>query len=313
MRGDPASPAVTMPLIVALPGEAVVGSQRVRAVVARTPGRLRSRREDHDMAVSGPSEDGCAAAIPRAASDGPLPLPIYVVATESGTWIMRMAARKARKGGGHWLGRAWLAGFAALAAVLPMGATALAAAPAPRRRRPAPPTSTRPRCRRRRSPPPSNSGAARLNGLNLDATWLPEWDPALRSDLEISMADRAGARWVRMGVSWNALEASGPGAYQRPGTTESRVYDQLLRAVNGARANGMRVLLFVDSTPAWANGTGSYDGDLPPSPPTTATTRPCSPASAPPWATGSTPGRSGTSPTWPASGAPPTRSRTRPW
>ncbi len=103
-----------------------------------------------------------------------------------------------------------------------------------------------------------------LSGLNVEAHWLPAWNASVDPARELDLARDAHASWTRMSISWNALESSGPRAYERAGSQEQRALAQVTQAVDGARARGVSVLLFVDATPAWANGTGTYAADLPP-------------------------------------------------
>lgn len=111
---------------------------------------------------------------------------------------------------------------------------------------------------------PAAQAAPVLDGLNVNAHFLPSWDPGVDQRRELDAAAASGARWVRMSVSWNALESTGPRAYERAGTVESQVLARYDWAVREARARGLTVLMFVDATPAWANGTGAYAPDLPP-------------------------------------------------
>lgn len=106
--------------------------------------------------------------------------------------------------------------------------------------------------------------APTLDGLNLDAHWLPEWNPSIDAPGELNLASESQASWVRMSISWNALESSGASAYRQAGSQEARALAQVERAVDNARADGLNVLLFVDSTPGWANGQGAYAHGLPP-------------------------------------------------
>ncbi len=114
--------------------------------------------------------------------------------------------------------------------------------------------------------PSAAAAAPVLSGLNVEAHWLPAWNTSIDPVRELDLARDAHASWTRMSISWNALESSGPRAYERAGSQEQLALARVTQAVDGARARGMKVLLFVDATPAWANGTGAYAVDLPPAP-----------------------------------------------
>ena len=65
----------------------------------------------------------------------------------------------------------------------------------------------------------------------------------------------AQARWFRFDVNWAVIQAGGPGSYN---------WDPFDRIIRGALARGLKVLVTLQYTPAWARGPGTHEG-YPPS------------------------------------------------
>src|SRR5215216_2747277 len=60
-------------------------------------------------------------------------------------------------------------------------------------------------------------------------------------------ASRLGAGWVRLWGGWDAVQPS-PGGYAE------NIIDDMNHAVNAAKAKGLKVLVVMQRTPAWASG-----------------------------------------------------------
>jgi hypothetical protein len=107
------------------------------------------------------------------------------------------------------------------------------------------------------------AGATVIRGVNLTSVFGTQ--PAMIQQ-ELASAKTANARWIRIGISWNALEASRKRSYEKPGMNENAFLLDIDKQIDGARARGMHVLAFVDSTPAWATADGTRGQGKPPSP-----------------------------------------------
>jgi hypothetical protein len=73
-------------------------------------------------------------------------------------------------------------------------------------------------------------------------------------------ASDLGAQWIRLWASWEQME---PG----PGGWDQRLLDATNQSVNAAKARGLKVLMVVQRSPAWASG--GKGGTTPPSDPST--------------------------------------------
>ena len=73
-------------------------------------------------------------------------------------------------------------------------------------------------------------------------------------------ASELGARWVRLWASWEQMQ---PG----PGSWDQNLMNATNESVNAAKARGLKVLMVVQRTPAWASG--GRGGIHPPSDPST--------------------------------------------
>jgi len=65
---------------------------------------------------------------------------------------------------------------------------------------------------------------------------------------ELDVARDAGARWLRVDVNWDVVQAGGPDSWD---------WDAFDRIVEGARARGLKVLGTIWYTPAWARPPGT--------------------------------------------------------
>jgi hypothetical protein len=94
-------------------------------------------------------------------------------------------------------------------------------------------------------------------GVQFHATWS-DYTDAQRAEVLDKLA-AAGVKWVRIDLGWASLEERGPGL-------TSQWYLELAdRAVDQARARGLRVLCTLWATPGWANGNAGRN--VPPSDP----------------------------------------------
>ncbi len=76
----------------------------------------------------------------------------------------------------------------------------------------------------------------------------------VRAGPALAVMDRlreAGARWVRVDIGWSALQPDGPGAFAQ------WYVDLLDDVIAGARERGLRVIVSLWLTPAWASQSGS--------------------------------------------------------
>ena len=87
------------------------------------------------------------------------------------------------------------------------------------------------------------SPAAPLGGVNV--LGLFNGASLSNADSEIAVARKLHARVVRAEVPWSTLEPTGPGAIQ------PRAVAFLDRLIGDAASAGIRVIVFVDSTPCW--------------------------------------------------------------
>jgi hypothetical protein len=89
------------------------------------------------------------------------------------------------------------------------------------------------------------ASAAPLGGVNVVGLYTGV--PPARADSEIAAAHKLHAAVVRAEIPWSAMEPSGPNQI------EPRALAFADRLVSDAAARGIRVILFVDSTPCWAS------------------------------------------------------------
>ncbi len=92
----------------------------------------------------------------------------------------------------------------------------------------------------------ASASAAPLDGVNIVANLL-ESGATASIDREIAVAHSLHAAVVRAGVPWSALEPTGPGQISQTALSS------LDRLMSDAAADGIRVIVFVDSTPCWAS------------------------------------------------------------
>ena len=92
----------------------------------------------------------------------------------------------------------------------------------------------------------ASASAAPLDGVNIAAN-LFESGTTASIDREIAAAHSLHAAVVRAGVPWSALEPTGPGQISQTALSS------LDRLMSDAAADGIRVIVFVDSTPCWAS------------------------------------------------------------
>jgi hypothetical protein len=85
---------------------------------------------------------------------------------------------------------------------------------------------------------------ALVGGINLSGAANR---PLQAADQEVRQAKALGARIVRIEVPWSALEGGGPGQLEVNGLAYTD------RVVNDAAADGIGVIILVDSTPCWAS------------------------------------------------------------
>lgn len=78
----------------------------------------------------------------------------------------------------------------------------------------------------------------------------------------IDLAHAAGARWVSLSASWEALEPQ-PEGYLVPGTTGAAAWADLADRLAYAKARGMSVELRLNNAPAWASGREGRSDDPP--------------------------------------------------
>jgi polysaccharide biosynthesis protein PslG len=91
-----------------------------------------------------------------------------------------------------------------------------------------------------------SSAGAPLGGVNITAPVLGDGASA-PIDHDIALAHALHAAVVRTEVPWSALEPNGPGQI------DQAALRSLDRLMSDAAANGIRVIVFVDSTPCWAS------------------------------------------------------------
>jgi polysaccharide biosynthesis protein PslG len=91
---------------------------------------------------------------------------------------------------------------------------------------------------------PTASGPA--VGVQYHGLWS-DWSDADREGV-LDRMSAAGVGWLRLDVGWEALEERGPGR------RSDWYVERLDRAVEGARARRMQVLVTLWTTPGWANG-----------------------------------------------------------
>lgn len=96
----------------------------------------------------------------------------------------------------------------------------------------------------KRAPSAHSSATPPLGGVNIIGVG-PE--PLQEADGAIAQAQALHAKVVRVGVPWSALEPTGPGQI------EQRALGFADRMVSDAAADGIRVIMLVDSTPCWAS------------------------------------------------------------
>jgi hypothetical protein len=92
----------------------------------------------------------------------------------------------------------------------------------------------------------ASASTAPLGGVNIVANLL-ESGATASIDREIAVAHSLHAAVVRAGVPWSALEPAGPGQVSQT------ALGSLDRLMSDAAADGIRVIVFVDSTPCWAS------------------------------------------------------------
>jgi polysaccharide biosynthesis protein PslG len=100
-----------------------------------------------------------------------------------------------------------------------------------------------------RGPGSRLSSAAPLGGVNVPGLG-PGSTPA-QADRSVARAHALHARVIRLGVSWSTLEPEGPGVL------EPRALAFLDRLTADAAADGIGVIMTVDSTPCWASSAPS--------------------------------------------------------
>jgi hypothetical protein len=91
-----------------------------------------------------------------------------------------------------------------------------------------------------------NASAATLK-VGVQILTLDAGTPASTVDSELDVAQRSGARLVRLSLPWSAVE---PAARGQRDATELALADH---AIAGVRARGMRAILVMTSTPCWAS------------------------------------------------------------
>ena len=91
---------------------------------------------------------------------------------------------------------------------------------------------------------PAQRSTALLMGVNVVGI---DSDPVAVADAAIEQARAIHAKVVRTDVPWSVLEPSAAGAF------EPRSLAFMDRLVGDAAADGIRVIMFVDSTPCWAS------------------------------------------------------------
>lgn len=97
-------------------------------------------------------------------------------------------------------------------------------------------------------------GAVAL-GLASDAAANPTFglqgtastDNAAKMEQELALTQSAGAKQVRIGAQWRALQPTGPGSYDQTALAA------LDRTIASATAHKLKVVLFVTQTPCWAS------------------------------------------------------------
>ncbi len=92
----------------------------------------------------------------------------------------------------------------------------------------------------------SDASNATLGGVNIVANILGSGATA-SIDREVALAHSLHAAVVRAGVPWSALEPTGPGQISQAALSS------LDRLMSDAAADGIHVIVFVDSTPCWAS------------------------------------------------------------
>ncbi len=100
----------------------------------------------------------------------------------------------------------------------------------------------------RRAPSALALGLLLLLALAAPASAKVAWGvQGITSPAVAKTAQRAGATLTRVEASWAELEPSGPGQ------VDAAALGQLDATIAQARANGMKVVLFLDRTPCWAS------------------------------------------------------------
>jgi Cellulase (glycosyl hydrolase family 5) len=92
----------------------------------------------------------------------------------------------------------------------------------------------------------AGASSAPLGGVNITAS-IPKGGATAPIDRDIELARTLHAAVVRTEVPWSALEPNGPGQISQAALSS------LDRLMSDAAANGIRVIVFVDSTPCWAS------------------------------------------------------------